>query len=212
MTPIGHSFLLSCLSFRRMMSPSLKFGLLCYHFWWFWSMLRYSICHLVQNVSARAWTLFHWCWYMYALVKSPGGVGIEPYFCVSRVKGVRNKGASGSEETCTKGLALTIAETSAIRVVRTSWVSVGFPPCRSIESRMRCEMPIIRSQVLPMWDEWGTLNAQEHLCLPVVIHTRLTRFWRIKLQFFERTNEITSAIWSQLLSRDSDCKKICKER
>lgn len=41
-------------------------------------------------------------------------------FCVSKVAGVRISGISGSEGTGTRGLAFTIAVTSAMSVVSTS--------------------------------------------------------------------------------------------
>ena len=41
-------------------------------------------------------------------------------FCVNKVAGVRISGISGSDGTGTRGLAFTIAVTSAISVVRTS--------------------------------------------------------------------------------------------
>lgn len=43
-----------------------------------------------------------------------------PNFWVGRVEGVKIRGASGSVETGTKGLALIISVTSAIRIIRTS--------------------------------------------------------------------------------------------
>ncbi len=50
---------------------------------------------------------------MSAFVKSPKEGETAPTFWVRRVEGVRIKGASGAEETGTRGLALMIAVTSA---------------------------------------------------------------------------------------------------
>lgn len=133
-------------------------------------------CHWAQKVSARTWTLFHWCLNMLPLVKSPGEGETTPHFWVRRAAGVKISGASESKEMHTKGLALIIAVTSAINVVRTSWVSLWRPFCKSMESWMGRAMPIIRSHV-------RQVRRVEHpgksLTKQVVIHTHLTRLHRI---------------------------------
>lgn len=54
--------------------------------------------------------------------KSPSGAETAFHFCVNNNAGVSISGASGSVETGTKGLALMIAITSAIKVDKTSCV------------------------------------------------------------------------------------------
>ena len=73
-------------------------------------------------------------------------------FCVSKVAGVRISGISGSDGTGTRGLAFTLAVTSAINVVRTSSVRrMGVRSART-ESKILLVIPIIRSQTPLTWE------------------------------------------------------------
>lgn len=56
------------------------------------------------------------------MLKYPEGAEVALVFCVSNIEGVRMVGMSGSVDTDTKGLALIIAITSDIRVLKTSCV------------------------------------------------------------------------------------------
>lgn len=71
-------------------------------------------------------------------MKFTGGREGAPTICVRSMAGVKMRGASGSEEIGTKGPALIIATTSAIQVVKSSWVRFVFPSCMNIESRIAC--------------------------------------------------------------------------
>ena len=53
-----------------------------------------------------------------------------------------------------------MAQTSAIKVESTSWVSRAPPVSMSMEFRMDLVTPIILSHEPPMWEEWGGLNLQ----------------------------------------------------
>ena len=139
--PMDHSCRLACLSFSRTMSPSLRFGLFVCHFCLLFCLLRL------------------------ASEKFPGGRGGVPIFCVSSIDGVSISGASGSEETGISGRELIIAVTSAINVHRTSWVTFNLPAWSNIESRIRRAIPIMRSQLPPMLDACGGLNAHVHFWL-----------------------------------------------
>ena len=90
--------------------------------------------------------------------KFPGGGG-TPTFWVSNIAGVSIKGESGSVEMGTRGLALIMAEISAMKVQRTSWERGCDPTCINMESSILLTTPIIRSQAPPMWDAWGGLNS-----------------------------------------------------
>lgn len=71
-------------------------------------------------------------------------------------------GMSGSVDTDTKGLALIIALTSDVRVLKTSCVRQVEPVWNSIASRIRLATPMSLSQEPPIWDECGGLNIQVH--------------------------------------------------
>ena len=118
---IGQWFLSTWQSRRRTRSPSLILGRLFCHFDRSCSVQRYSRLHLSQNVLARCWTLRH-CWRCRsASTKHPGGGGLQTFW-VRIMFGVSRAGAFASVEMVAKGLALIMAETSAMRVDRTSWV------------------------------------------------------------------------------------------
>ena len=81
---------------------------------------------------------------------------------MSSVAGVRISGTSGSLDTGTSGLAFTIAETSVIRVVKTSCVRCLEGTSASTALSKRLITPIIRSQAPPAWDAWGGLKTHSH--------------------------------------------------
>ena len=90
-------------------------------------------------------------------MKSPGGAA-KLGFWVKSMAGESRIGAAGSVEMGTSGLALTIADTSAIRVESTSCVRRVCLSCKSMESKILRVTPIIRSHTPPMWDACGGLN------------------------------------------------------
>lgn len=63
-------------------------------------------------------------------------------------------------EIGTNGLALMTAITSTIKVDNTIWVRHDGLVCLSMKSNICLEMPIIRSQTSPMWEEWEELKTQ----------------------------------------------------
>ena len=81
-------------------------------------------------------------------------------FWVSSIAGVSMNGESISVETGTSSLELMIADTSAISVHRTSWVRLEDSVCVSIESKILCATPIIRSHTSPICEECGGLKVQ----------------------------------------------------
>lgn len=81
---------------------------------------------------------------------SPAGGEQGPTLWVSSDAGVTMDGSAGFAETGTRGQLVTIAVTTARNVVSTLCVSLADPVWRSIESKMRCVMPIILSQTPPM--------------------------------------------------------------
>ena len=83
-------------------------------------------------------------------------------FCVSNIAGVSIPGLSGSVDMGTRGLALIIAITSAITVLKTSWVRRVCSVCDSTASRMCLVNPMRRSHEPPMLDTWGELNVPMH--------------------------------------------------
>lgn len=64
--------------------------------------------------------------------------------------GMQTPGSSGLLETGVKGLALMMAETSAMKVVKHLWMSLVVPTCKEMESRILRAMPIILSQAPPI--------------------------------------------------------------
>ncbi len=95
--------------------------------------------------------------------KFPGDGG-TPTFWVRSMAGVSIRGESGSEEIGTKGLALIIAEISAMNVDSTSCERGREPYCINIESKIlltKDKTPIKRSQAPPMCEAWGELNSHE---------------------------------------------------
>lgn len=77
---------------------------------------------------------------------------------VSIVAGVNGNGTSGSYDMGKRGRALMIEETSANNVESISWVNCL--TSSRIVSSIRLTTPIIRSQIPPMWEEWGVLKIQ----------------------------------------------------
>ena len=69
---------------------------------------------------------------------------------MSRVLGVRISGMSGSVGTGTKGLAFTIAVTSAIWVESTSCIRCAGLMSARVESSMHLVTPIMRSHTPPV--------------------------------------------------------------
>ena len=79
------------------------------------------------------------------MLKSPvGGLSCRGFW-VNSIAAVRISGTSGSLDTGTRGLACTIAETSAIKVVKTSCVRCFEGTSARIASSIRLVTPIIRS-------------------------------------------------------------------
>lgn len=72
-------------------------------------------------------------------------------------------GEEGSVEIGTKGLALIIDDTSAIRVQSTSCVRQVCLFCKSIESNIRRVTPIILSQTVQPPTACGGLNSHVQL-------------------------------------------------
>lgn len=89
----------------------------------------------------------------------------SPTFCVRRVAGIRIRGKLGSVDTGMRGRELTMAVTSAKKVVNASWVSCRGATAISIESSIRLARPIIRSQLPPMCEAWGGSNTHVHSLL-----------------------------------------------
>ncbi|MEE6523756.1 hypothetical protein FKM82_022790 [Ascaphus truei] len=119
-SPMGHSFLATCLSFNKTTSPTWISGFTVCHLWRSWSVTRYSRLQRSQNVLAKYCTCLH-CRLCISLEWKPStGVGTFPTFWVSSIAGVKTLGDSGSVDTGIKGLALTIADISAMNVVSTS--------------------------------------------------------------------------------------------
>ena len=85
-------------------------------------------------------------------MKFPGAALIGDSFRDRIVAGVRISGAEGSLETGTRGRLLTIADTSAISVESTSWVSCRVHISANIALRKFLEMPIILSHTPPAWE------------------------------------------------------------
>ena len=92
-------------------------------------------------------------------MKSPAGGLNCCGFCVSSVAGVRTSGASGSLDTGTSGLALTMADTSAIKVVKTSWVKYFDGTSTSIASNTRLVTPIILSHAPPACEAYASVHG-----------------------------------------------------
>ena len=105
MTAKGHRFLGASMSFRRTTSPSFRSGCTAWHLRRSWSVCMYSFFHLVQNLSAKTWTLFHFERIISVEVKFSkyGNSELLLNFCVRMVLGERMEGFSGSLDTGSSG-------------------------------------------------------------------------------------------------------------
>lgn len=137
------------LSLSNTRSPSSRLGLSDCHFFRPCRVERYWFFQRCQNTLERCCTCLHWRLYRSLSLKLPEEVDGTPTFWVRRVTGVRISGKVGSVDTGTSGRELTMAVTSARKVVNTSWISCfGVMPA-IIESCIRL-VPIMRSQLPPM--------------------------------------------------------------
>lgn len=158
----GQSFLGDSLHRRRTRSPSLRFGWAVCHFLLLCRVGRNSFFHRDQKRFARNCTWRH-CFVNRSWgTKFPGVRLSDKVFCVRRVDGVRISGAEGSLEMATSGRLFTMAVTSAISVDRTSWVNRVGRRSANIESRIRLEIPIIRSHTPPVCEACGELKTHLH--------------------------------------------------
>lgn len=175
MISIGHSIRAVVRSLRSTMSPTHRSGTTDCHLVLDWSVCKYSFFQRSQKIFAKCWTHSHCALYKSLISCCTKFVEISPDFCVSNMFGLRITGDSGSEHTCAIGLEFTMAHTSAIRVVNTSWVRCLECKSISIESSILLAMPIIRSHTPPMWEECRGLKIHvtfwsdsylEQDCLP----------------------------------------------
>ena len=110
-------------------------------------------------LQARCWTRFHCFCDRFVALNSPAGGFRCCGLWVSNVAGVKTSGVSASLETGTSGLALTIGDTSAIRVVKTSCVRCFGERSATVASNTHLATPIILSHAPPVCKAWGGLNS-----------------------------------------------------
>ena len=152
----GHLFRGSSPSFEITISPAHIFLCGWFHFFRLCKVWRNTRRYLTQNSLAKYCTLHHFREYKSALWNSPGGGSTIFGFKVSKWFGVSGSGASGLlRSLVVRGLELTIHSTSVMKVLNAS-SSNWLPALRSRISRALRTVRIWRSQVPPMWLEWGT--------------------------------------------------------
>ena len=175
MTAKGHRFLGASMSFRRTTSPSFRSGCIGCHLRRSYSICMYSSFYLVQNLSAKTWTLFHYERIMSFEVKFSkyGNSELSLNFCVRMVLGESTEGFSGSLDTASSGRWLTIAVTSVISVQNTSCVRCWLTGSDKIALKILLTMPIRRSHDPPKCGACGgirihfvpTLSKNSHKAL-----------------------------------------------
>ena len=152
--PMGQWFCLTWLSFKSTRSPSCRLGLSECHFPWPCRVERYWFFQCCQRTLERCCTCLHWHLHRSLSLKLPGGMDRTPTFWVWRVVHVRMRGKLESMDTRMRGHKLTIAVTSAKKVVNISWVSCQGVMLISTDSSIRLVKPIMRSQLPPMCEGW----------------------------------------------------------
>ena len=100
-------------------------------------------------------TNFHCEVYVFLSPCCGSSSGTLPTLWVRGAFGIKTHGFSGSEDTSTSGHPFIFAVTSAIKVVRTSWVNLLPLWPSSMASRIRRAILMILSQVPPMCKAWG---------------------------------------------------------
>ena len=130
-----------------------------------WSSWRYSRFHLIQNCSARYWTLRQrFQLYRSGLWNCPGGGSITPDLAVRRWLGVIGVKLVGSlRVSIVKGRLFTMAAASDIRVLRLSssnWAPWSLRRDMSTARTVR----ICHSHMPPMWLACGGLKENSQLC------------------------------------------------
>lgn len=140
-TAMGHWFLLTWVSWKSTMSPSLMLGWLFCHLEHLWSLKRCSGLHLSQ----KCWTLLN-CWRCTSasMKHLGGGRGLHTLW-IMIMFGVRRGEAFACIEMVVRGPALIMLDTSSIRVDRTLWVRWDGWIWDSMESGILLETPIILS-------------------------------------------------------------------
>lgn len=184
---IVYSCPLACLSLSNTISSSLIFGYLAWRFCLLWSVLKYSLHHLAQNVSASSCTLFHWCLRMLASEHSS-----------DRRTNVFHKQHSRGEEpaylcTCwdwNQWSAIDYGCNLSHKCTQHFMSEFSFPSFKQHGVKIHCAIPTIHSQLSPMLESWGGLKT---LCKHV--HFWLRNLIYVKGGSYHRRSGGLSDIW-----------------